>query len=106
MSHLTLASDASNSPGRRAIELLREAKAAGDQQVTAFLQTLEISCRQAAEIAAGGEVYPAGVRDLVSKLAEHTTYKAQSIYSIMRPARSPVEHEPLALVDDGDGLAS
>jgi hypothetical protein len=104
MSHLALAPESPKSPGRRAIDLMQEAKAAGDQQVTSFLQTLELACRQAAEIASGGEVYPAGVRDVAAKLAEHTAYKAQSIYSIMRPTRPAPACETLTLVESDQFL--
>lgn len=93
MSLVQFASNASDSPGRRAIDLMQEAQAAGNQQIAAFLRTLELSCRQAAEIAAGGEAYPAGVRDLAARLADHTAHKAQSIYSIMRVVRSGPHHE-------------
>ena len=86
MSHLSVVSEGSQSPGRLAIQLLAEAKAAGEQQITAMLQTLELLVHQASEVVDGGDVYPAGVREVAAKLAEHNVCKAQSIYSIMRPA--------------------
>jgi hypothetical protein len=86
MSHLNVVSDAASSPGRAAIQLMEQARSAGEQQVTALLQTLEIAIRQANEVVDGGDVYPAGVRDVAAKLAEHNAHKAQSIVSIMRPS--------------------
>ncbi|HTK36401.1 MAG TPA: hypothetical protein VL358_14110 [Caulobacteraceae bacterium] len=73
------------SPGARAKQLMREAKAAGEEQVTDLLSTVELMIRQAREIADGGEIYPAGVRDICAKLIEHTGYRAQGVYAIMRP---------------------
>jgi hypothetical protein len=85
MSPLSVVAEAQDSPGRRAIQLMREAQAAGDEQVAALLQTLDLAVRQAREIVAGGDVYPAGVRDLTERLAEHVGYRAQAIAAIMRP---------------------
>ncbi|HTI66261.1 MAG TPA: hypothetical protein VL460_01810 [Caulobacteraceae bacterium] len=98
MANLTLVSEAPDSTGRRAIDLMRQARAAGDQHVTAYLQTLELACRQAEEIVAGGEAYPAGVRDLAEKLAEHTAYKAQAIYRIMHAPTTSQPGEKLTLL--------
>ena len=87
MSQLSLVPDIDDDfPGRRAAQLMRMAKAAGEQQVTNWLKTLELVILQAQEIVNGGDVYPAGVRDIASKLVEYNAYKAQSIYSIMRPS--------------------
>jgi hypothetical protein len=85
MPPLSVVAEAADSPGRRAIQLMREARAAGDEQVADLLQTLDLAVRQAREIVAGGDVYPAGVRDLAERLAEHTGYRAQAIAAIMRP---------------------
>src|SRR4051812_35327291 len=71
--------------GQRAIDLFNEAKAAGEEHVTTFLQTLELAVRQAHEIVDGKEVYPAGVRDICEKLTEYSANRAQAIFSIMRP---------------------
>lgn len=62
---------------------MQAAKAAGEEQVADFLSTLELVIRQAREITDGGEAYPAGIRDICSKLIEHTAYRAQSIHAIM-----------------------
>jgi hypothetical protein len=75
----------SESSGQRAIALFHEAKAAGEEHVTVFLQTLELVVKQAREIVDGKEVYPAGVRDICEKLTEHSASRAQAIFSIMRP---------------------
>lgn len=85
MSFLSLVPETPPSPGRTAIELMNEAKAAGDQQVTALLRTVEQVITQAHEIVEGGDIYPAGVRDAAFKLAEQAAYKAQAIVAIMRP---------------------
>jgi hypothetical protein len=83
--------------------LMREARAAGEEQVTEFLATLEVVVRQAQEIADGGDVYPAGVRDVCAKLVEHTGYRAQAIYSIMRPHTGPAPSLRAAEVPSCDG---
>ena len=92
MSHLSIVREAAPSPGRSAIQLMAEAKAAGEQQVTLFLGTLQLAIQQAREIVDGGDVYPAGVRDVASRLAEHSAWQAQSIVAIKRtPARDDAE---------------
>lgn len=106
-SHLTLVAG-TESPGKRAILLMAEAKAAGQEQVTLLLQTLEALVRQTTEIVDGGEVYPAGVRDACEKLAEHTASRAQSICAIMRSTtqtRSDI-HLPERQVSDDIPLES
>jgi hypothetical protein len=88
MSHAPLnAIPQTASSGSRAMLLMKQARAAGEEQVAEFLQTLDLAVRQAREVAEGGEVYPAGVRDLCDKLAEHTAFRARTIEGIMRPAR-------------------
>lgn len=79
------ATERASSSGQRAIALFHEAKAAGEEHVTVFLQTLELVVKQAREIVDGKEVYPAGVRDICEKLTEHSASRAQAIFSIMRP---------------------
>jgi hypothetical protein len=91
MVHLSVVSQPAATPGRTAIQLMAEAKAAGEQQVAALMRTLELAVAQANEIVEGGEVYPAGVRDAAARFAEHTVFKAQSISAIMRPASVPVQ---------------
>lgn len=92
MSHLSIVRDTAPSPGRSAIQLMAEAKAAGEQQVTLFLGTLQLAIQQAREIVDGGDVYPAGVRDVAGRLAEHSAWQAQSIVAIMRtPSRDDSE---------------
>ena len=91
MVHLSVVSQPATTPGRSAIQLMAEARAAGEQQVAALMRTLELAVAQANEIVEGGEVYPAGVRDAAARFAENTVFKAQSISAIMRPQTLPVQ---------------
>jgi hypothetical protein len=101
---LRLITEASPSPGARAIQLMRAAKAAGEEQVTDFLATVELMVRQAREIAEGGEAYPAGVRDICSKLIDHAGHRAQGIYAIMRPQSGFARLGPNGHFDEADLL--
>lgn len=97
MVHLSIVASAGQTPGRTAIQLMAEARAAGEQQVASLLRTLELAVAQANEIMEGGDVYPAGVRDAAARFAENTAFKVQSIAAIMRPPSlpEPVAVEPL-----------
>lgn len=80
------------SPGANAILLFKQAKAAGEEQVKQFLQTIDVAVEQTRWIIDGGDVYPAGVRDACEKLAEHMISKSQTISSLPSldgPAKTP-----------------
>ena len=94
MVHLSIVTGSGPTPGRTAIQLMAEARAAGEQQVAVLLQTLELAVAQANEIIEGGDVYPAGVRDAAARFAENTIFKAQSISAIMRPQAAPAAEAP------------
>ena len=74
--------DSAHSPGAHAIHLFKQARAAGEEQVKEFLQTIDLAVEQARWIIDGGDVYPAGVRDACEKLSEHMICKAQTIQSL------------------------
>jgi hypothetical protein len=83
-----------DSPGLRVAELYKEARRAADDNVTRFLRALEAAIEQAREIGVGGEVYPAGVRDVCTRLSEQMAFRAQAIVNIMRPDLAPAFAEP------------
>ena len=74
--------DSPQSAGAHAILLFKQARAAGEEQVKEFLQTIDLAVEQARWIIDGGDVYPAGVRDACEKLSEHMICKAQTIASL------------------------
>ena len=68
-----------DSPAARASRLYAEAQAAALEQVRVLGTSLEQVIALAAEIAEGGEVYPAGVRDLCRRLSEDLSSRAQTL---------------------------
>jgi hypothetical protein len=63
--------------------LQAEARRLAGQHVEALAASLVETQRLAAEIAAGGEAYPPGVRDLAARLCEESAAKAQTLAAIM-----------------------
>ena len=60
-----------------------EARGLAKEHIIALKTAVEDVERIGAEIAAGGEAYPAGVRDVARRLAEDASAKVQIIGSIM-----------------------
>jgi preprotein translocase subunit SecA len=72
----------------RVQRLQAEARQLASDQVEALANDITAVAAQAAEIAEGGEAYPAGVRELASRLAEDLPQKVQILLTILhRTAR-------------------
>lgn len=78
---------APESAGRRIRQLQREARELAREQTEAFARDLQAMAERAAEIAAGGEIYAVGVRELAARLGDDLTHKAQLISTIVSRAR-------------------
>jgi hypothetical protein len=65
-------------------QLQFEARALGREQLEALARDLSALATRAAEIAAGGEAYPVGARDVASRLAEELPRKSQLLLSLAR----------------------
>lgn len=68
---------------QRVQRLQREARALACDQVEALARDLTATAAAAQEIADGGEAYPAGVREMASRLAEDLPQKVQIILTIL-----------------------
>ena len=90
MSASRLAIVASTSPapvpsgaiGQRIRDLRLEARKLAREQVELLHQSLVETARLAAEIAEGGDAYPAGVRDLARRFVEDCEAKVQTLEAI------------------------
>jgi len=71
------------SMGDKIKRLQAEARALAREQVNALEAKLEEAAALAAEIAAGGEAYPVGARELARKLAEDTPRAIQTFEAIL-----------------------
>jgi hypothetical protein len=67
------------SPAARAQQLLAEARAVASEQVAALDLAVTAVRELATEIADGGELYPAGLRDICRRLSEELLWKAKTI---------------------------
>lgn len=87
---------AGQTAGQRAAALYREAQSLAEANVEAFAANLQALIAQAAEIADGGDLYPARVRDLCRQLGDQNASGAQAILSILhpRPAAAAVQAAP------------
>jgi|SRR6185312_5004945 len=65
-------------------QLQFEARALGREQVEALARDLGSLASRAAEVAAGGDAYPVGARELCSRLADELPRKAQLLLSLAR----------------------
>jgi hypothetical protein len=68
---------------QRIRRLQQEARMLAREQVEALAQDLNNLAARAAEIASGGDVYPVGVRELASRMAEDLPQKVQVLMTIM-----------------------
>ena len=75
-----------DSPAARARRLYTEAQAAAFEQVKALENALATVVRFASEIADGGDVYPAGVRDLCRRLGDDLSQRTQTLDAITQRA--------------------
>ncbi|HTK36159.1 MAG TPA: hypothetical protein VL358_12855 [Caulobacteraceae bacterium] len=76
-----------DSPAARAGRLYAEAQQAAYEQVHVLEEGLAKAVALAGEIAEGGDVYPAGVRDLCRRLGEELTLRSQTLDAIASRAR-------------------
>jgi hypothetical protein len=74
--------DAPETATQRIRRLQLEAKTLAREQVEAFCDELAALARRAADIAEGGDAYPAGVRDMASRLAADLPERAQGLLAI------------------------
>ena len=75
------------SAARRIRQLQREARDLAREQTEAFARDLQSMAERAGEIAAGGEIYAVGVREVAVRLAEDLAHKAQLLSTIASRAR-------------------
>lgn len=68
--------------GARIRRLQAEAKSLAHEHVSAFASAMKELETLAAEIADGGEAYPAGIRDLARRMADDLEAKAQTVQAI------------------------
>ena len=92
--HFKTADMLTKTPAMRAQELLDEAKAAAAEHIAALDAALAAVGTIASEIAAGGEIYPDGVRDLCRRLNDEVSLKSKTMAVIIRKtgAFSPSRH--------------
>lgn len=68
---------------QRIARLQYEARLLAQEQVEQLARDLNALAARAAEVAGGGEAYPAGVRELASRIAGDLPYKAQGLTVLM-----------------------
>jgi hypothetical protein len=81
---LTVVPAAVETPGMRALHLMAEARQAADEQVHVLEEALGRVAELADQIADGGDVYPAGVRELCRRLSEDAMAKSQTVEAILQ----------------------
>jgi hypothetical protein len=93
---LTLVSDdiyhfnrASETPAERIKRLQVEAKVLAREEITSLERAMKDLAHMAREMAAGGDAYPAGVREMASRLAEDLEMRAQSMDALMERVQPP-----------------
>lgn len=72
----------SDSPAARAQRLYAEARGAAMEQIRAVEDSLSRAIVLAGEVAEGGDVYPAGVRDLARRLSEDLSGRLSTLESL------------------------
>jgi hypothetical protein len=73
----------------RVRRLQAEARILAREQVEALEKAMDAVSAQAREVAEGGDAYPAGVRDLASRLAEDLETRVQSMQVLMSRVPEP-----------------
>ena len=79
--------DKVDSPAARAINLYAEARQAAFEQVRVLELGLATVVALAGEIAEGGDVYPAGVRDLCRRMGEDLALRTQTLSALASRAQ-------------------
>jgi len=88
---LSLVAPQIETPARRAQRLMGEAREAASEQIQALEASLQTVVEIAAEVASGGDAYPAGVRELARRLVEETQGRTRTLDAILHhsgPKRS------------------
>ena len=80
---LSLVAPQIETPARRAQRLMAEAREAADEQVQMLEASLQAVVELAAEIAVGGDAYPAGVREMARRLVEEVQGRVQTLEAIL-----------------------
>lgn len=75
--------EAPNTPATRAAHLLHHARAEARDHIGQTMVGMGDVARAADAIAAGGEIYPPGVRDEMRRLADHLQAVADRVGQIM-----------------------
>lgn len=83
---LSLVAPQIETPARRAQRLMVEAREAASEQIQALEASLQTVVEIAAEVASGGDAYPAGVRDLARRLVEETQGRTRTLDAILHHA--------------------
>ena len=68
---------------QRAKRLMAEAREAASEQIQALEVSLQAVVALAAEVAEGGDAYPAGIRELARRLVEETNHRSQTLEAIL-----------------------
>jgi len=84
--------DAPETASQRIQRLQLEAKMLAREQVEAFCEELAALAMRAQDIAEGGDAYPAGVREMASRLASDLPERAQSMQIISERLATSVKH--------------
>jgi hypothetical protein len=80
---LSLVAPQIETPAQRAKRLMAEARLAADEQVQSLETALQSVVALAAEVAEGGDAYPAGVRELARRLVEETNARTRTLEAIL-----------------------
>ena len=80
--HLSIVQTNMDAPSVRANRLFAEAREAALEQVHMVENGLSQVINLASEIADGGEIYPAGVRDLCRRLSEDLATRSQTLETL------------------------
>jgi hypothetical protein len=73
----------SETTAQRIQRLQHEARLLAREQVEQLARDVQALAARAADIAEGGEAYPAGVREMASRIAVDLPYKAQGLTILM-----------------------
>jgi len=84
--------DVPETASQRIQRLQLEAKTLAREQVEAFCEELAALAQRALDIAEGGDAYPAGVREMASRLASDLPERAQGMLVISERLASSVKH--------------
>ena len=82
--HLALVERSIEGPAERARRLYSEAQAAASEHLALLNATLREVSQMAADVAQGGEAYPAGARDLCRRLADELGRTSQTLEATSR----------------------